>query len=141
MAPKANKGKGVASSSHRNKRSRMGQVTPNEDASMPPQPPKRYSSVGSWRKKEIDVIKTKDPDGIHGPVPSISERNALIDNVLSHLYGMQTLQVGPIFEEPLGNDDVTDEEQARVDSELEFDNDGDDFEMGEAAFAPIDDED
>ncbi|MCD9645769.1 hypothetical protein HAX54_034955, partial [Datura stramonium] len=42
MAPKYNKEKEVASSSHGNKGSRMGQEAPNEDASMQPQPPRRY---------------------------------------------------------------------------------------------------
>ncbi|MCE3049643.1 hypothetical protein HAX54_045458, partial [Datura stramonium] len=42
VALKASKGKDVASSSHRNKRYRMGKEAPNEDASMPPQPPRRY---------------------------------------------------------------------------------------------------
>ncbi|MCD9640229.1 hypothetical protein HAX54_025411, partial [Datura stramonium] len=42
--------------------------------------------------KGLDVTKMKEPECIHGPVLSISERNARIDNVLSHLYGMQMLQ-------------------------------------------------
>ncbi|MCE3050519.1 hypothetical protein HAX54_047413 [Datura stramonium] len=50
MAPKANKGKGVASSSHGNKRSRMGQGLPNENTSMPPQPPRNYRVF--WITKE-----------------------------------------------------------------------------------------
>ncbi|MCD7473072.1 hypothetical protein HAX54_014657, partial [Datura stramonium] len=42
MAPKSSKGKGVASSCHGKKRSRMGQESPNEDASMQPQPAIHY---------------------------------------------------------------------------------------------------
>lgn len=41
----------------------------------------------------IDVMKTKDPEGIHGPVLSINKRNTQIDNILSHLYGIQMLQL------------------------------------------------
>ncbi|MCD9639185.1 hypothetical protein HAX54_023561 [Datura stramonium] len=47
----------------------------------------------------------------------------------------------PGFEEPFDDDDAADEEQAIVDSDLESDDDGDDSEMGEAAFSPTDDED
>ncbi|MCE0482452.1 hypothetical protein HAX54_041242 [Datura stramonium] len=63
-------------------------------------------SVGSRSKKEeeadyrlaydprgIDVTKTKEPEGINGPVLSVNECNARIDNMLSHLYGMQILQL------------------------------------------------
>ncbi|MCD7455254.1 hypothetical protein HAX54_027513 [Datura stramonium] len=99
--------------------------------------------------KGIDVTKIQDPDGIHGPVLSISEHHERIDNMLSHLYGMQMLQlrmngvteeVGPGLEKPQ-DDDATDEEQARVDSNLESDDDEDYSEMGEATLAPTDDED
>ncbi|MCD7462704.1 hypothetical protein HAX54_049138 [Datura stramonium] len=55
--------------------------------------------------KEIDVINTKDPEGIHGPVLSI------------------------------------DEEQARVESDLESDEEEEYSEMGEAVLTPTDDED
>ncbi|MCD9560014.1 hypothetical protein HAX54_018439 [Datura stramonium] len=41
----------------------------------------------------IDVTKTNEPKGIHGPVLSVSECNMRIDNMLSHLYGMQMLQL------------------------------------------------
>ncbi|MCD9642791.1 hypothetical protein HAX54_029804 [Datura stramonium] len=41
--------------------------------------------------KSIDLMKIKDPKGMHDPMLSISERHARIDNVLSHLYGMQIL--------------------------------------------------
>ncbi|MCD9640866.1 hypothetical protein HAX54_026576, partial [Datura stramonium] len=49
-------------------------------------------------------------------------------------------KVGSGFDEPQDDDDATDEEQAKVDSDLESDDDEDDFEMGEVAFAPTDDE-
>ncbi|MCD9645449.1 hypothetical protein HAX54_034358, partial [Datura stramonium] len=81
------------------------------------------------------------------------EQNMCTHTFLSHLYGMQMLQlrmigvmkeqlhqlnidyplsehlrairsVGLGFEEPLDDDDSTDEEQARVDSNLESDDDG-----------------
>ncbi|MCE3051285.1 hypothetical protein HAX54_049330, partial [Datura stramonium] len=32
----------------------------------------------------IDVTKTKEPEGVYGPVLSINEPNARIDNMLSH---------------------------------------------------------
>ncbi|MCD7469565.1 hypothetical protein HAX54_008677 [Datura stramonium] len=47
MAPKAKKGKGAASSSHGNDRSRMGEEAPTKDASMPPQPPREEVSLVS----------------------------------------------------------------------------------------------
>ncbi|MCD7473174.1 hypothetical protein HAX54_014827, partial [Datura stramonium] len=56
----------------------------------------------------LDVMKTKELEGIHGPVLSISKRD------------------GPGFEEPFDDDDAMDEEQARVNSNLESDDDGDD---------------
>ncbi|MCE3051283.1 hypothetical protein HAX54_049327, partial [Datura stramonium] len=77
----------------------------------------------------IDVTKTKDPKGIHGPVLSISECNARFDNMLSHLY------------EPLDDDDSTEEKQAKVDFDLESDDDEDDFKMGETIVVPKHDED
>ncbi|MCE3049373.1 hypothetical protein HAX54_044722, partial [Datura stramonium] len=149
-----NKGKGVASSSHGNKRSRGTQEAPSEDASMPPQPPWHYGlrcvieqhvtyvttesvrlmfSLMTGRPVNIDVIikglltrervksqrfrfgglltqflreqqinedlidyrpwydpkgpdlmRTKELKVIHGPVLSLNECNACIDNVLSH---------------------------------------------------------
>ncbi|MCE0481829.1 hypothetical protein HAX54_039912 [Datura stramonium] len=97
MAPKFNKAKGVASSSHGNKSSRRTQEEPVEDESMLQQPPRHY--------------------GLH----------------------WVTEQEG--FEEPFDDDDATDEEQVRVNSNFESDDDGDDFEMGEAIFAHTDDED
>ncbi|MCE0481509.1 hypothetical protein HAX54_039310 [Datura stramonium] len=150
MAPKVNKGKGVAFSSHGHKRSKRGQETLVEDA-------------------RLDVMKTKEPEGIHGSMLSISERNTCFDNVLSLLYGMQMLQLRisrvmkeqlqplnmdyllsehsrslcrawPGFKEPFDNDNATDEEKARVDSGLESDgDDGDYSEMRKAAYAPTDD--
>ncbi|MCD7461859.1 hypothetical protein HAX54_047285 [Datura stramonium] len=41
----------------------------------------------------VDVKKIKELEGINGPVLTINERNAQIDNKLSHLYGMQMLQL------------------------------------------------
>ncbi|MCD9646823.1 hypothetical protein HAX54_037009 [Datura stramonium] len=48
---------------------------------------------------------------------------------------------GPRFDEPLDDVDAIDEERARVNSDLESDDDEDDSEMGEVALALIDDED
>ncbi|MCD7470752.1 hypothetical protein HAX54_010856 [Datura stramonium] len=61
MAPKANKGKGVASSIHGNNRSRMCQEAPNEDANMQPQLPRRHGlrwvteqEVKKWIRENKD---------------------------------------------------------------------------------------
>ncbi|MCD9640840.1 hypothetical protein HAX54_026545 [Datura stramonium] len=116
--------------------------------------------------KGLDVTKTKEPEIQHNLVLSISERNAHINNILSHLYVMQMLQlrmcrvteeqqqqlnplrahsralcrVGPCFEEPFDEDDPTNDEQACVDSYLESDaDDGGDSEMGESSYSPTDD--
>ncbi|MCD7467525.1 hypothetical protein HAX54_005020 [Datura stramonium] len=120
--------------------------------------------------KEIDVTKAKDTEGIHCPVLSISELHAQIDSMLSHLYDMQMLQVrmngvieeqlqqlnldyllsehskalskvGTGCEEPLDDDDATDKEQVRVDSDLESDDKEEDSKMGEVVLAPTDNED
>ncbi|MCD7460841.1 hypothetical protein HAX54_044573, partial [Datura stramonium] len=46
-------------------------------------------------------------------------------------------RVGLGFEEPFNDDDPTDDEKAHIDSNLEYDADeGEDFEMGEATYAP-----
>ncbi|MCD9644967.1 hypothetical protein HAX54_033595, partial [Datura stramonium] len=50
-------------------------------------------------------------------------------------------KVGLGFEEPLYNNDATDEEQARVNSKLESNDDEDDSTMEEASLLPTDDED
>ncbi|MCD7449189.1 hypothetical protein HAX54_050073 [Datura stramonium] len=59
----------------------------------------------NWMPKErgIDVTKIKKPEGINGPVLFVNERNARIDNMLSHLYGMQILQLwmNDVIEEQL----------------------------------------
>ncbi|MCD7454060.1 hypothetical protein HAX54_023377 [Datura stramonium] len=115
--------------------------------------------------KGLDVTKTKESEGLHDPVLFINE-HARIDNVLSHLYGMQIIQmrmrgvkeellqqlninyplsehsrafcrVGPILEEPFDDDDPNNDEQAQVDSYLEFDDDdGKDSEMGKLPMPP-----
>ncbi|MCD7454827.1 hypothetical protein HAX54_026170 [Datura stramonium] len=153
MAHKVNKEKGVASSSHGNKGSRGTQEAPMEDSSIPIWRNYTYSQWTEFDRKVgppltvqideevvdyrprydpegIDVTKTKDPKGIHGSVLSISERNACINNVLSHLYGI----VGPSFEEPFDDDEATGEENAIVYFDLESDDDGDDSKMGEVVF-------
>ncbi|MCE3051081.1 hypothetical protein HAX54_048874 [Datura stramonium] len=90
-----------------------------------------------YNLKELNLMKTKDSEDIYGPVLSNNEHNARIDNVLNHLYSMKMLQlriVGLGFEEPFDDDDAIDEEQARVVSYLESDDDGDDSDMGELLF-------
>ncbi|MCE5166009.1 hypothetical protein HAX54_013994, partial [Datura stramonium] len=130
--------------------------------------------LGAWKVEEeevdykprydpkgLEVIKTKDPEGLYSLVLSISEKNGRTNNILSHLYGMQILKlgmsgvtqeqlqqlsidyplskhsralyrVGPGFEEPFDDDDPTNDVKARVDFNLESDaNDGEDLKIGE----------
>ncbi|MCD7462597.1 hypothetical protein HAX54_048878, partial [Datura stramonium] len=101
----------------------------------------------TYDPRGIDETKTKDPEGVHHVVISVNNHNAQIDNMLSHLYGMQMLQlrinrvaeeklqqlnmdyplsehlralcrVGPGFEEPLYNDVAIEDEMERVDSDM-----------------------
>ncbi|MCD7467609.1 hypothetical protein HAX54_005149 [Datura stramonium] len=82
----------------------------------------------------VDVTKTKEPKGINGPVLTVNERNARIDEMLSHLVGLG-------YKEPLDDDVAMEDEMARVDSDIESsDDDEEDFEMGEAVLAPTNDE-
>ncbi|MCD7468993.1 hypothetical protein HAX54_007567 [Datura stramonium] len=77
--------------------------------------------LARYDPKGIDVMKPKDLEGIHGLVPH---------------------RVGPGFKEPLDDDDdATDEEQARSDYDLEFDDYEDDSSMGEATLAPTNNDD
>ncbi|MCD7450681.1 hypothetical protein HAX54_007967 [Datura stramonium] len=191
MAPKVNKGKGVASSSHGSKRARRPSEDEHENVNMAPPPLRRYGLRWSHGKDRIltlglgfmfnapvdcnlnmgvDVTKTKEPEGIDGPVLTVNERNARIDNMFIHLYGMQMLQlrmngvieeqlkqlnidyplsehsrtlysVGPGQEEPLDDDVAMEDEMTRVYSDIESsDDDEEDSEMGEAALAPTNDE-
>ncbi|MCE2054921.1 hypothetical protein HAX54_041640 [Datura stramonium] len=87
-----------------------------------------------YDQRGIDMTKTKELEGVYGPLLSVNECNARIDNMLSHL-------VGPGFEEPLDDGVSTEDEMARVDSDIEYsDVEEEDSEMGEAALAPTDDE-
>ncbi|MCE3049786.1 hypothetical protein HAX54_045788, partial [Datura stramonium] len=133
IEPKVNKGKGVASSSHGSKRARTPSEDEHEDVNMAPPP-----------LRGVDVTKTKELEGINGPVLTVNEHNARIDNMLSHLYGMKMLQlrmngvteeqlqqlnidyplsehsqdlcrVGPGYEEPLNDVVATKDKMARVD--------------------------
>ncbi|MCE2056100.1 hypothetical protein HAX54_044048 [Datura stramonium] len=109
-------------------------------------PRQKNTQIGRPRYdlKRIDLMKTKDPEGIHGPVLSISECHERIDNMLTNLYIMQMLQcrmnrmtreqlqqlnmdypftehlrglyrVRPRFEGAQDDDDAINEEQARAD--------------------------
>ncbi|MCD7468309.1 hypothetical protein HAX54_006379 [Datura stramonium] len=49
--------------------------------------------MSRYDPKGLDVTKTKELEGLHSLGLSISEKNVHIDNVPSHLYGMQMLQV------------------------------------------------
>ncbi|MCD9642755.1 hypothetical protein HAX54_029698, partial [Datura stramonium] len=113
----------MASSSHGNERSKMGQESSNEGVSIPLEPPRCYGLLWVieeqqiyevmvdyrpwYNLKDLDITKTKESEDIHGPVLSIR------------------------FKETFDDDDATVEKQARVDSDLESDDDGDDSEIGE----------
>ncbi|MCD9640278.1 hypothetical protein HAX54_025480 [Datura stramonium] len=63
-----------------------------------------------------------------------------MDNPLSE-HSRALCRVGPGFEEPLDDDVATEDEMARVDSDMESSDDNEeDSEMGEASLAPTDDE-
>ncbi|MCE3215355.1 hypothetical protein HAX54_002077 [Datura stramonium] len=47
----------------------------------------------SYDPRGINVTKTKEPEGINSSILFVNERNARTDNMLSHLYGMQMLQL------------------------------------------------
>ncbi|MCD7468804.1 hypothetical protein HAX54_007297 [Datura stramonium] len=88
----------------------------------------------TYDPRGIDVKKTKEPEGINGPVLAVNERNARIDNMLSHL-------VWPGYEEPLDDDVATEDEMARVDSDIESsDDEEEDSKMEKATLAPTNDE-
>ncbi|MCD7449318.1 hypothetical protein HAX54_051258 [Datura stramonium] len=121
--------------------------------------------------RRIYMTKTKEPKGINGLVLSFNECNVRIDNMLSHLYGMQMLQLrmngmieeqlqqlnmdyplsehsralcraGPGYEEPLDDDVAKEDEMTRIDSDIESSDDNEeDSEMERASLAPINDED
>ncbi|MCE0481322.1 hypothetical protein HAX54_039001 [Datura stramonium] len=205
MAPKVNKWKGMASSSHRSKRVRRPSEEEHEDVRMTPPPLRRYRLHWVTKQEDriltldlgfvfdvpgdcnlnmeeeadyrpdydprgIEVTKKKEPEGINGLVLSVNERNVRIDNILSHLYGIQILQLRmnglmeeqlqqlnidyPLrehsraffnvclgYEEPFDDDVAKKDEMARVESDLVCSDDNEeDSEMGEAAPAPTDDE-
>ncbi|MCE3051990.1 hypothetical protein HAX54_051365 [Datura stramonium] len=122
MAQKSNKGKGVASSSQGTKRASMGQEAQNKDASMPKTTLVIWTPLGhSARRRPINV-------------------EVVIRDVLRRARVKK--RVGPEFEEPFDDNDATDNEQDRVDFDLKSDgDDGEDIEMGEASYAPTNDED
>ncbi|MCD9637549.1 hypothetical protein HAX54_020884 [Datura stramonium] len=57
MVPKFSKIKGMNSSSHGTKRSRMGQEAQNKDASMTQQPPRRYRLCWVMEQEEQQIDK------------------------------------------------------------------------------------
>ncbi|MCE3215420.1 hypothetical protein HAX54_002334 [Datura stramonium] len=103
MAPNASKGKGVAHSSHGNKRDvlRREKVKKGQRFSFGVLLTRflRKKQIDEelvnyrprYDPKELDVKKTKEPKGIYCLVLSISD--ARIDNFLSNLYDMQMLQL------------------------------------------------
>ncbi|MCE3051436.1 hypothetical protein HAX54_049828 [Datura stramonium] len=70
----------------------------------------------------------------------VMEEQLNIDYYFSE-HSRDLCRVGPGFEESFDYDDPTDDEKAHVDSDLESDADeGEEFEIGEVAYAPVDDE-
>ncbi|MCD7467891.1 hypothetical protein HAX54_005587 [Datura stramonium] len=118
----------------------------------------------------MPINVTKEHEGVNGPVLSVNEHNTRIDKMLSHLYSMQILQLrmngvtekqlqqlnmnyplsensralcrlDPGFEDPIDDDVITEDEMARVHSDIESsDAEEKDSKMGEAALAPTNDE-
>ncbi|MCD7460553.1 hypothetical protein HAX54_043766 [Datura stramonium] len=154
MAPKSSKGKGVASSSQGPKRERMVQEALMEDARMPQQPPREIRhtlsgprSVAKWTRHQQFKYHMTFPYahiGIELRMSGVTEEQLQQLNVDYQLseHSRALYRVGPGLEEPFDNDDPTNDEKARVDSNLKYDvDDGDDSEMGEVAYALIDEED
>ncbi|MCE2055040.1 hypothetical protein HAX54_041822, partial [Datura stramonium] len=100
--------------------SRGTQEEPNEDESMPPQPPRRYGL--RWVMEQ-------------------EMRTMCGDNIPSHLYDMQMLQLRMSkVKEDLRNPLMMMMSLMRR-LYLEFDDNGDDSKMTEASFSPTNDED
>ncbi|MCD9642812.1 hypothetical protein HAX54_029831 [Datura stramonium] len=119
MAPKVNKGKGVASSSHGSKRARRPSEGEHEDVRMAPPPLRRHLRINGVNEEQLQQLNMDYP---------LSE----------HLRAL--CRVGPGYEEPLDYDVAMEDEMARVDSYIESSDDNEeDFEMGEASLAPTED--
>ncbi|MCD9638339.1 hypothetical protein HAX54_022235 [Datura stramonium] len=115
VASKPRKGKGVASSSHGSKRSRRDNKEEHDDE----------------RVCLIYALMIGMPINVW----------EIIEDVLRRAMVKKGHRVEPGLEEPLDDDVATNEEMVRVDSYIESDDDEEDSEMGEAAFAPTNDED
>ncbi|MCD9640875.1 hypothetical protein HAX54_026586 [Datura stramonium] len=146
MAPKPSKGKGEDSSYHESKRSKRASEGPV-----------------MMRKKLFDykldmtqwelMTKPKELEGVHGPVLYVNERNAQINNMLSHFkngwsearkrlnidypareHSRALCRVGPGFEEPLDDDVATEDEMAKVDFDIESSDAKEDCEIEDLLF-------
>ncbi|MCD7448788.1 hypothetical protein HAX54_046324 [Datura stramonium] len=154
MAPKARKGKGVASSRHGFKRSRRAKEEQNEDASMPLQPLRKHViHVTRERVCLVYCLMIGMPVNVGLIIKDVLRRarlrmNGVTAEKLEQLnmdyplgeHSKDFCRVCLGFEDILDDEDTIDEEQVRVDSNLESD-DEDDSEIGEIALAPIDKED
>ncbi|MCD7469014.1 hypothetical protein HAX54_007629, partial [Datura stramonium] len=95
----------------------------------------------AYDPRGVHMTKIKEPEGINGPVLTVNERNARIDNMLSYLFGMQMLQFRmngswAWIQGAFVDDMAMEDKMARVDSDIESsDDDEEDSEMGEAALA------
>ncbi|MCD7467649.1 hypothetical protein HAX54_005199 [Datura stramonium] len=122
MAPKVNKGNGVASSSHGSERARTTSEEEHGDVNMAP-PPLRQYGLRWVTKKEEEQLQQLNID-----YPMSEHSRALCI-------------VGIGYEKPLDDDVATKDEIERVDLDIEStDDDEEDYEMEEAALAPTDDE-
>ncbi|MCE0481859.1 hypothetical protein HAX54_039956, partial [Datura stramonium] len=78
-----------------------------------------------YAPKGIDVTKTKEPEVLISLL-SMNELNERIDIVMCYVEHSRVLYIVELdFEEPFHDDDDTGGKQAHVDSDLEFDVEGD----------------
>ncbi|MCD7472283.1 hypothetical protein HAX54_013345 [Datura stramonium] len=106
-----------------------------------------------WVMKSKERMQAYHPNhqGVMGSIESQRKKlrmNGVTEEQLQQLnidyplreHSIPLYRGGPRFEEPLDDNDATYEEQTRVGSDLDSNDDGDDSKMGEAAIFPIDDE-
>ncbi|MCD7454131.1 hypothetical protein HAX54_023549 [Datura stramonium] len=98
MAPKANKGKVVASSSHESKRSTMGQEAPNEDATCNHSHQGIMGSIGSRSKKVRSGLKSTKSQNISHEL--FIERASLASEFPHIVERLHTLGLDFVFNDP-----------------------------------------
>ncbi|MCD7456534.1 hypothetical protein HAX54_032088 [Datura stramonium] len=134
MAPKARKGKGVASPSRGNKRKHVTHVTKERVCLVYALMIEMPVNVGAIIKDVLRISRVKKGQ-------RLNFGDFLTRFLRGHQIEEEVVDYRPRFEKPLDDDDSTDKEHTRVDSDLDSDDDEDDSEKVEAALSPIDDED